>query len=105
MKTERIVEIAKELLAKAGREYAFDKVEQGPDGPYDLNIEGKYDLNGSPIGYRAWLPLLLIRETVDWTDPRVASMTDYPSMARAGDWFQVETPSGVKAWISGELVR
>ena len=31
--------------------------------------------------------------------------TNVIALARTEDWFQVETPSGVKAWISADLVR
>lgn len=61
------------------------KIERRSEREYDLTLSGR--MNGTL--FSAWLPLLSIRETTDWTSREIARMTDYPSMVTEGDWSGV----------------
>jgi len=61
---------------------------------YDLSISGK---TKDGMGFGAWLPLGLI-SCLDWTADPVAGMTDYPEMARDGDWSGVRDTEEEKLW-------
>lgn len=65
--------------------YSIERIERNSDRWGDLDISGK---SGS-IRFEAWLPLSAISELTDWTSPKIANKTDYPGMARSGDWSGV----------------
>lgn len=64
------------------------------DREYDLTVEGK-TVDG--IGFSAWLVLGMIAN-LPWTSNKVAEMTDYPSMAKEGDWSGVRDTDEEKLW-------
>lgn len=63
---------------------------------FDLDIDG---LRGEDMHlFSAWLPLLIVRELVEWCDGRVALLTDYPSMVAEGDWSGVRDSDPKRVW-------
>lgn len=62
---------------------------------FDLSLSGT---NENGVRFSAWLPLAAIRDMVRWHIGAVAAMTDYPEMAKAGDWSAVRDSSEEKIW-------
>ena len=62
----------------------IEKVERRSAKLFDLHIEGVSTTMNCL--FMAWVPLLIIREYVEWTRPSIAAMTDYPEMTAEGDW-------------------
>jgi hypothetical protein len=69
-------------------------VERKSDREFDIAVEGKI---GS-MSFRAWLVLGCISNLIEWTQPEVAAMTDYPEMVRDGDWSGVRDTDNDKLW-------
>ena len=72
------------------------------DRPFDVEFEGSYVagfLKG--CGLQAWLPLAVIRDS-NW--PRLAAMSDYPQMVRAGDWSGIRDSEPEAIWAMFEKV-
>jgi hypothetical protein len=74
--------------------WKVQEVERKSDREYDLRITGTQDGHN----FAAWLPLASINYLVDWTNPRIAILTDYPEMAMSGDWSGVRDSSEEKIW-------
>lgn len=89
--TERELRLIGTLSRKD--EWKDVEITRKSDREGDLQIEGE-DANGK---FGAWLVLAAIRNA-NWTGRTIASMTDYPSMARSGDWSGVRDTSEDKLW-------
>lgn len=80
------------------RGYAVEAVERRSDREFDLSFSGKLTRKSSAgCGFSAWLVLAFIG-TLPWTGPRVAGRTDYPEMAREGDWSGVRDTNDARLW-------
>ena len=86
------------ILTLTDLDCEIEEVEQLSSIPYDISIKGTHDGYMNEIRFSAWLPLLAIRELTDWCEPQVASMTDYPEMAMAGDWSGVRDTNRDSIW-------
>lgn len=73
----------------------FKSVERRSTMPFDLSVTG---VEKNKTNFQAWLPLHAIGALVSWTDPIVAKMTDYKSMAMSGDWSGVRDTDNAKLW-------
>jgi hypothetical protein len=84
---------------------SIESVEARSAREYDLGISGQFtDANGSSYKFSGWLPLSYIHELGAWTTARLAAMTDYPEMARSGDWSGVRDSSVDSNWAMFEYV-
>jgi len=64
------------------------------DREYDLEIEG---ITNDGLNFSAWLPLAMIG-AINWCEPSIANMTDYPEMTRSGDWSGVRDSRDEAIW-------
>lgn len=89
------VELIQKVLCDSTSAWSITGVRyhhMGVGDPHDVVVDGTYKPEGHKgEGYRfsAWLPLLAIRERINWCAPEVARMTDHPEMTQAGDWSGV----------------
>ena len=65
-----------------------------PEKEFNIHFEGEHKGNK----FTAWLLLSCIRELTPWTCSELACMTDYPSMAREGDWSGVRDTEEERLW-------
>ncbi len=86
-------------------DYRIDKIERRSQREYDISIEGKhyFDSPTKPgerveVGFSAWLPLMCIRDLLNWCQWDIAEMTSYPSMTAAGDWSGVRDSEPEYIW-------
>jgi hypothetical protein len=99
---KQLVDAYLDAAAKNNAEFSFgvpDKatveVERKSGREFDLTVRYR-DTNRMLTG--AWLPLGCIREMTKWTTPAIANMTDYPTMARHGDWSGVRDSEVETIW-------
>lgn len=81
-------------LSKQGN-FKITEVERRSNRPFDLGYKATAS---EGWGISAWLPLAAISELLNWTKAEVANMTDYPDMARDGDWSGVRDTEDEKLW-------
>jgi hypothetical protein len=78
-------------------------IDRKSDREFDLVLNGVYLLEADPTRRLdfADYPLLLIAIEVllDWTKSKVANMTDYPDMAKEGDWSGVRDTDINNLWL------
>lgn len=88
----------------------LDNIERRSGREFDVKVSGHYYAD-APKEYRragdkfgAWLPLAFIASH-NWTTAKIANMTDYPEMVRAGDWSGVRDSSTETIWQIFDYLR
>ena len=77
------------------------KITHRSNRQFDIVLDGRYGTNAhymAGVAFTAWLPLMAIRELVNWTSREVAQNTDYPEMCMTGDWSGMRDSSNEKVW-------
>ena len=72
------------------------EIQRKSEREFDLTIQGRSKELGCQ--FSAWLVLSAIRDLLPWTSPQIANMTDYPEMAKEGDWSGVRDTDEAKLW-------
>lgn len=97
------------MLCLLGHKWDNDmEVERKSQEQFDLIIKGKRDIvdrlsafmgvTGGLPQFSAWMVLSAIDDLTEWSKPLIADMTDYPEMARDGDWSAVRDTNEDKLW-------
>lgn len=83
----------------------IEKIERKSEREFDVKFDAAVNaqsptIDGARMTYRmsGWLPLAFIRECMVWPSAKVADMTDYPEMVKAGDWSGVRDSEPSKIW-------